>query len=127
MSDELKQKYVKVLAAWMARGVVGAIGLTTFATAALSSVPLSQSAPTVEIAPVSQRLAAIRAAVSALDQNGETQPSPDSVEKPRVKTAQWQNWSNTGSSTWNNWSNWNNWNNWNKPWFNWSNTGWGNY
>jgi hypothetical protein len=124
--DELKQKYNKVLRIWMARGVLNAVGLTAFATTALPSALCSQGSDIAAVAPVADRLAAIRAAVSELPQNGKPvqpngkpeQPTLRSDESPEIETAQWGNWNNG----WGNWGNF-----WNKPWFNWINQQWGNY
>jgi rSAM-associated Gly-rich repeat protein len=100
---------------------------------AASGAASQQPAPTAPSAPqgdrVSERLAAIREAVSAVA-GGPTDPA-DAASEQRLA---WGNWHNGGGgfgfgSPWGNFGfgvPWNNWNNWRNGWHNWRN-GWGNW
>src|SRR5207237_9530460 len=106
---DLKRKYSEIIRNWAARGLIGAVGFTTIVTTGFPA----QASVTATISrqpPVAERLAAIRAAVTSLQNETASEQ----------KLAQWGNWPNVS---------WGNWNNWNKPWYNWFNTwtNWGNY
>jgi hypothetical protein len=59
---------------------------------------------------IPDRVAAVRASISAVAKpNAASQPGASSEEKP-VQLAQWLNWGNWAN--WNNWRNWGNWGNW---------------
>jgi hypothetical protein len=97
----------------------------------------SAAAQAAREAPATERLAAIRDAVSDLAGVADRLISPDGAEQ-----LAWGNWGNgagvgigiggvgigIGVPAWNNWNNgWKNWgNNWKNGWNNWSN-GWNNY
>jgi hypothetical protein len=82
-------------------------------------------------APVAERLAAIRSAVSdVFGEQGQVAPATEGIE-----LLAWKNWANFGWPSWSDWKNkwkdWNNnwhngWNNWGNNWKNWGN-GWHNY
>jgi|SRR6516162_2586927 hypothetical protein len=120
----LQQKYTKILSGILPVGVVGVsllLGSTVPSTAnehPPSSQPLASDRDAV-----SQRLAAIRAAVSAVaDPAGKEVDSADG--NPRLAWGNWNNWGGGwgrpwGGWGWPNWNNWRNWNNWNNFWRNW--------
>jgi hypothetical protein len=127
-------KYRKILSVLLPAGIVGAsFLLSTTALAALHpQVPEIQDVASGP-APVAERLAAIRDAVSHV-----TGTSSMPGESTRLAWGNWGNggWRNGGflipfvapwGNGWNNWSNWNNgWNNnWNNGFNNWHN--WHNY
>ena len=114
----LRRKYEKILAAIGPAGALGA------AVVLGSTVPASATAdPAAKAAavPVSERLAAIREAVSAV-----AGPAAETGKPGDMRLAWgnwWRNWGWRGPwgnwgyyRPWNNWHNWNNWGNW---WRNW--------
>ena len=129
------EKYRRILSVLLPAGVIGASFLLS--TTALAALP-PQSANAQDLksgpAPVAERLAAIRDAVSSVA------GSPTLTSEPE-RLAWWGNgwgngWRNGGwrNGGWGNlipfiapWGNgWNNWSNWgNGGWHNWGN-GWGN-
>jgi hypothetical protein len=100
----LRQKYQTILAQLAPAGAIGISLALGAAAPAAASTPSAQT-PTAATAGISDRLAAVRAAVAAIDGK-----SADTGER----VAWWGNgWGGWG---WPNWHNWNNWNNW---WRNW--------
>lgn len=123
------QKYRKVISEIAARGTIGvALLLGATASAAASQTPVDQQATQAQQERVSERLAAIREAVSAL-----TDAAAEGKDRAGDRVA-WHNWGNGGGSWgWGRpWGNFNfglprnNWNNWRNGWHNWRN-GWGNW
>jgi rSAM-associated Gly-rich repeat protein len=124
-------KYLKVVSELVTPGAMGMallLGLSLPAVAARE--PAEAQAPGAQGERVSERLAAIREAVSAIA-GTETQTS-DSIGERRLA---WHNWGNGwgGGGGWGRpWGDFNfglpsnNWNNWRNGWNNWRN-GWGNW
>jgi hypothetical protein len=120
----LQQKYAKILSKILPAGVVGVsllLGSTVPSTA--KEHPANWQHLASDKDTVAQRLAAIRAAASAVaDPTGEEENSGDG----NLHLA-WGNWWNNwgwggrpwGGWGWPNWNNWHNWNNWNNWWRNW--------
>ena len=117
----LRQKYVNILSGILPAGAVGAsVLLGSTGPGAANEHPASAQPSAADKVRISERLAAIREAVSAVSDE-------DSTAKPADGTRQlaWGNWWNNwgwyrpwgwGWPNWNNWRNWNNWHNW---WNNW--------
>jgi hypothetical protein len=117
----LRQKYVNILSGVLPAGALG-VSLLLGATG-----PSAANTPPVRAQPlasdqdrVSERLAAVREAVSAVA------GSDGGVEKTQKGKHQlaWGNWWGYGYRPWGyygwpNWNNWHNWNNWNNWWRNW--------
>jgi hypothetical protein len=121
----LQQKYAKILSGILPAGLVGVSLLlgSTVPSAASGHPPSSQPLASDNDA-VAQKLAAIRAAVSAAGD------APGNAAKPGDRNLHlaWGNWNNWGGWGWGrpwggwgwpNWNNWRNWNNWNNWWRNW--------
>ncbi|MGH7095725.1 MAG: hypothetical protein ACREFB_19615 [Stellaceae bacterium] len=107
----LRQNYLKTVSYLMPAGAIGvSLALGAAAPAAASEEPLGAQPPAVVKEGVSERLAAIRSAVSMLDMDRVT------AAKGQGQLA-WGNWGyGWGWPNWNNWHNWRNWRNW---WHNW--------
>jgi hypothetical protein len=107
----LRQKYQTVLTQLAPAGAVGvSLALGAAAPAAASESPLGAQPSVTEKATVSERLAAVRDAVSAVDQ------TKTDAAKADGRLA-WGNWGfGYGWPNWNNWHNWNNWGNWFRNW-----------
>ena len=121
------RKYLKVVSHLVRPGTIGmAVLLGSVASAAAHQEVIPQN-PTAQQERVSERLAAIREAVSELS-GGET-PAPNGERRMA-----WHNWGNGGGGWgWGRpWANfnfglpWSNWNNWRNGWHNWRN-GWPNW
>ena len=126
------EKYRKILSILLPAGLFGAsFLLSTTALAAVPSDTPSADDAKSDVAPVAQRLAAIRDAVSSVTGVVAMPGEPE-------RLAYWGNgWGNGGwrNGGWGNgivipfvapWGNgWNNWSNWGNGWRNWGN-GWGN-
>jgi hypothetical protein len=122
----LRQKYLDIVSRVMTPGAVGmAVLLGAAAPGAASKEPAGPAAAPAE--PVSERLAAIREAVSAVS---ESQPPAEDTGGFRLAWHNWGNggfgfglgapWANFGfGAPWNNWNNWRNWSNWRNLWGNW--------
>jgi len=122
----LQQKYAKILSEILPAGVVGvSLLLGSTVPSAANEHPSSSQPLASDKDAVAQRLAAIRAAVSAVaDPAGKEEKSVDG----NLHLA-WGNWWNNGGWGgwgrpwggwgWPNWNNWRNWNNWNNWWRNW--------
>ena len=110
----LRQKYLNILSAIVPAGAVGiSVLLGSTAPGAAREHPADRRAPVWDT--VSERLAAIREAVSAL---GEKAGKPADIEDRLAWGNWWRNWGyrRWGWPNWHNWPNWRNWGNW---WHNW--------
>jgi hypothetical protein len=112
----LRQKYQTILAHLAPAGAVGVSAMLGAAAPAMASEPPANTQPSVvEKDGVSQRLAAVREAVSAID----GQKADAAKADGRLA---WGNWGwgwrggGWGWPNWNNWHNWNNWGNWFRNW-----------
>jgi hypothetical protein len=109
----LRQKYLRILAAIVPAGAVGVSVLlgATAPGAAREHPDVQKAAPET----VSERLAAIREAVSALDHQA---GAPAGGDRQLAWGNWWRNWGGRhwGWPNWHNWPNWRNWGNW---WHNW--------
>jgi hypothetical protein len=104
----LRQKYLSVLKNLAPAGAMGVSLILGAATpTAASEEPLGKQPSGIENQLVSERLAAVREAVSDI---GREQAVPGTD----VKVAWW--WRNFGWGGFPNWPNWRNWGNW---WHNW--------
>jgi hypothetical protein len=112
-----RQKYLGILSGIVPAGAAGlSLLLGATAPSAAADHPMSAQPSAADRARVSERLAAIREAVSEVAK----------VAKPGDHNLQlawgnwWHNWGyrpwGWGWPNWNNWRNWNNWPNW---WHNW--------
>ena len=120
----LRQKYLNILSGLAPAGVAGASILLGAAAPSLAIPDPAGIQPQArQEAPVSERLAAIREAASALArQTAGTED--DGVGKLRLA---WGNWWRNGGWGWRpwwgwgwpNWNNWHNWHNWPNWWRNW--------
>jgi len=110
----LRLKYQTVLAQLVPAGAVGVSLALGAATPAAASAPATGAQPSaVEKEKVSERLAAVRDAVSAL---GETTTD---IGKADGRLAFWNGgwgWGYGYGYPWNNWHNWRNWGNWFRNW-----------
>ncbi len=116
----LRQKYLQILSGVVPAGAVGmSLLLGATAPAAAKEEPAGLQPRAFDQSRVSERLAAIRQAVSDAAGN-ETANGKD--EDLRLAWGNW--WRNWGFRPrwgwgWPNWNNWRNWNNWNNWWRNW--------
>ena len=125
----LARKYLNVVSYLVSPGTIGmAVLLGSTVAAPAAQHPATAQNTGAPEQRVSERLAAIREAVSAVS-GAETETSPPSGEQRLA----WHNWGNGGGWGWGRpWANfnfgqpWNNWNNWRNGWHNWRN-GWGNW
>ena len=126
----LRQKYVKILSGMLPAGAVGMSLLLGSTTPSVASEHPTASQPSASDKDrLSERLAAIREAVSAVAEPDDTVAKPDN----RNRQLAWGNWWGGGwgyrpwggynpygyGYGWPNWNNWHNWNNWNNFWRNW--------
>ena len=117
----LREKYLKILSGIIPVGAVGAsLLLGSTAPSAANDHPTGLQTSASDEAPVSERLAAIREAVSAVGDTGSKEADPGAGN---LRLA-WGNWWNGGwgwGRPWGGWGwpNWNNWRNWNNWWRNW--------
>jgi hypothetical protein len=108
----LRLKYQTVLTQLAPVGAVGvSLALGAAAPAVASEPPTGSQPSAVDREKVSERLAAIRDAVTALDQTKADAAKADG-------RLAWGNWGWGYRGGWGGWPNWNNWHNWNN---------WGNY
>jgi hypothetical protein len=105
----LRQKYLKIISGLVPAGAVG-MSLLLGATVPSAASTQADASPA---APVAERLAAIRDAVSSLAGPDST-INPDAGER-RLAWGNWPFWNNG----WGNWNNWHNWPNWRNFWGNW--------
>jgi hypothetical protein len=105
-------KYVKILSGLLPAGATGmSVLLASMAPSAAHEEPAGSTAQT---APVGERLAAIRDAVSTVS-GSEAASAQQAERQPMV--AWWNGW--WAWPNWNNWRNWPNWRNWGNYWNNW--------
>jgi hypothetical protein len=119
----LRQKYLKILSGLAPAGAIGvSLALGSAMPAAASQEPAGVR-PAAQNERVSERLAAIREAVSLI-------APAEAAAKPLEQRAQFLNVGRHGFGfglPWSNgWNNWQNWNNWHNRWHNWGN-GWSNW
>ncbi|HUC11534.1 MAG TPA: hypothetical protein VL985_14075 [Stellaceae bacterium] len=118
----LRDRYLKVLSGLVPAGAAGVSLLLGSATPVAASQEPAQLQPkAAQEARVSERLAAIREAVSNVAQQEAAARSGD-IGKLRLAWGNW--WRNWGWARpwgwgWPNWNNWHNWNNWPNWWRNW--------
>jgi len=110
----LRQSYLKTVSYLMPAGALGvSLALGAAAPAAASEEPQGAQPAAVEKAKVSERLAAVRDAVSTLDGQRAAGAKADGQ-------LAWGNWGWGGGGwgwpNWNNWHNWRNWGNWFRNW-----------
>ncbi|HEY1261679.1 MAG TPA: hypothetical protein VGF34_20710 [Stellaceae bacterium] len=116
----LRQKYLNILSSVIPAGAVGiSLLLGPTAPVAASQEPSALQPRASDQEPVSERLAAIRDAVS-------TVAGDAARHDANIRFAWWRNWGwgygwgrPWGGWGWPNWNNWHNWNNWNNWWRNW--------
>ncbi len=116
----MPQKYLKVVAELATSGAIGAaLLLGAAAPAAADQEPTARQPASARGERVSERLAAIREAVSAI-------AGTDATASDRLRLA-WHNWGNGWGRGWGWGSPWGNfgfgvpWNNWHNGWNNWRN------
>ena len=117
------RKYLKVVSRLVRPGTIGmAVLLGSAASAAAHQEVIPQN-PGAQQERVSERLAAIREAVSELS-------GPETAAPTGKRRMAWHNWGNGGGWRWGRpWGNFNfglPWSNWNNGWQNWRN-GWPNW
>ena len=121
----LRQKYREIVSKLMTPGAIGmAVLLGSAAPVAANPDPAIQPQSPAQGERVSDRLAAIRAAVSEV---GGVQTT-DAAGEQRLAWGNWGGGFGFGAP-WGNFGYggpWNNWNNWRNGWHNWRN-GWGNW
>ena len=118
----LRQKYLNILTGMVPAGAAGVCLLLGLSAPTLASPEPAGAQP--QAAPrVSDRLAAIRDAVSAVAAQDAISHSKAGGDLRLAWGNWWRNggwgyrpWGGWGWPNWNNWHNWNNWNNW---WRNW--------
>jgi rSAM-associated Gly-rich repeat protein len=123
----LRQKYREIVSKLMTPGAIGmAVLLGSVAPGAASQEPAGRQASPAQGERVSERLAAIREAVSAV--GGAPMQTTDAPGEQRLAWGNWGGgygfglpWANFGyGGPWNKWNNWHNgWNNWHNGWGNW--------
>jgi hypothetical protein len=124
MLMSLQQKYAKILSEILPAGLVGAsLLLGSVVPSSANQRPQSAQPLASDGDAVAQRLAAVRAAVSAMGDPAGTAAKPGDVNL-RLAWGNWNNWGGGwgrpwGGWGWPNWNNWRNWNNWNNWWRNW--------
>jgi hypothetical protein len=118
----LRQKYLKILSGIVPAGAVGVSLLLGSTAPSAASQDLAALQPRAsDQARVSERLAAIRDAVSTVAGREAARQAEDNLQLA------WGNWWRGGGwgyrpwggYGWPNWNNWHNWNNWNNWWRNW--------
>lgn len=108
----LRHRYQTVLTQLAPAGAVGvSLALGAAAPAAASEHPAGAQPTATEKEKVSERLAAVRDAVSAIDE------AKTAAAKGDGRLA-WGNWG-WGWGYYNPWNNWHNWRNWGNWWRNW--------
>jgi hypothetical protein len=116
----LQRKYLKILSEIAPAGLVGASMLLASTASSTAKEEPEALQPSASL-PVSERLAAIRGAVSSLAEQNPT-AQPDDAAMKLAWGNWWRNWGwyrpwrGWGWPNWPNWPNWRNWNNW---WHNW--------
>jgi hypothetical protein len=118
----LRQKYRRILSGIVPAGAAGiSLFLGTMAPSAAADHPASMQPSAAGRAGVSERLAAIREAVSEVAQAEGEATHPGDGDLHLAWGNWWNNWGwrPWGGWGWPNWNNWHNWNNWNNWWRNW--------
>ena len=107
----LRQNYLKTLTYLVPAGALGiSVALGAATPAAASQAPTGTQPSATEKEKVSERLAAIRDAVSTVA------GTEMEAAKAQGRLA-WGNWGyGWGWPNWNNWHNWRNWGNWFRNW-----------
>ena len=107
----LRQNYLKTLTYLVPAGALGiSVALGAAAPAAASQGPTGTQPSAAEKEKISERLAAIRDAVSTVA------GTEIDAAKAQGRLA-WGNWGwGYGWPNWNNWHNWRNWGNWFRNW-----------
>ena len=109
----LRQKYQTILTRLAPAGAMGvSLALGAAAPAAASEPPTGAPPSATEKEKVLERLAAVRDAVTAIDQTRAAAAKADG-------RLAWGNWGWGGGFGWPNWNNWHNWNNWGNWFRNW--------
>jgi len=118
----LRQKYLKILSGIVPAGAAG-VSLLLGATAPSAAVehPANSEPSAAERAGVSERLAAIREALSDVAEADSAAAKSDHDNLRLAWGNWWHNWGwrPWGGWGWPNWNNWRNWNNWPNWWRNW--------
>ncbi len=118
----LRQKYLEIFSGIVPAGAVGlSLLLGSAAPSAANEHPMGLQPSAAGSTGVSERLAAIREAVSAVlgPENGAVKPYDENL---RLAWGNWWHnwgWRPWGGWGWPNWNNWRNWNNWPNWWHNW--------
>lgn len=118
----LRQKYRKILSGLVPAGAVGvSLLLGSTAPSDANEPPAGSQPAAANDARVSERLAAIREAVSAVAGPEGRAAMPADGNRQLAWGNWWHNWGFRpwGGWGWPNWNNWHNWNNWNNWWHNW--------
>ena len=117
----LRQKYRRILSGIVPAGVAGVSLLLTMAPSAAADHPAGLQPPAAGQAGVSERLAAIREAVSEVAEAEGEAAHPRDGDLHLAWGNWWNNWGwgRPWGGGWPNWNNWRNWNNWNNWWRNW--------
>jgi len=112
----LRQRYMTVLTHLAPAGAVGlSAALGAVAPAAASEPPVSGPASVVGHEAVSERLAAVRDAISAID--GDRRDAAKAEGRLAWGNWGWRGgWGGWGYRPWGNWPNWHNWGNWFRNW-----------
>jgi len=120
------RKYLKVVSRLVRPGTIGMAVLLGSAASAAAHQEVTLQNPGAQQERVSERLAAIREAVSELSGSEATTHTGE-------RRMAWHNWGNGWRAGWGRpWGNfnfglpWSNWNNWRNGWHNWGN-GWPNW
>ena len=117
----LREKYLRILSGIAPAGAAGIALLLGSATPSAAARNLVNAEPlAADRAGVSERLTAIREAVSDVAKRDTEAAKPGDGELHLAWGNWWRNWGwrhrGWGWPNWNNWRNWNPWNNW---WRNW--------
>jgi hypothetical protein len=119
----LRQKYRRILSGIIPAGAAGvSLLLGTMAQSLAAAHPAGLQPSTEDRTGISERLAAIRDAVSEVTEAEGEAAHPNDGDLHLAWGNWWNNggwgrpWGGWGWPNWNNWRNWNNWNNW---WRNW--------
>jgi hypothetical protein len=118
----LRQNYVSIISRLLPAGALGVSVLLGSAAVGTASEHPTVEPPAAAKDRVSERLAAIRDAVSAVSPTDEGAAKPVDANRQLAWGNWWNNWGGYrpwGGYGWPNWNNWRNWNNWNNFWNNW--------
>jgi hypothetical protein len=110
----LRQKYLTILTNLAPVGAVGlSVALGAATPVAASEEPAGTQPPVTQKPGMSERLAAVQEAVSAL---AETTADTAKADGRLAWGNWWYHGGGWGWPNWNNWHNWNNWGNWFRNW-----------